>query len=128
MKLKNKVAIVTGGSRGIGKDTALTLAKEGADIALFGIHSGTMREAEKEIEGQGRKALALETDVSVSAQVERSVKKVIDTFGKVDILVNNAAIESLQDTIMELSDSSGIKRSRSISVALSTACGQCCPI
>jgi 3-oxoacyl-[acyl-carrier protein] reductase len=104
MKLENKVAIVTGGSRGIGEAIALTLAREGADIALFGIHSTTMGGTAKEIEGQGRKALALETDVSVSAQVNRSVKKVIDTFGKVDILVNNAAIESLQDTIVELSD------------------------
>ena len=63
-----------------------------------------MRETAKEIEERGRKSLALETDVSVSAQVNRSVKKVIDTFGKVDILVNNAAIESIQDTIIDLSD------------------------
>jgi NAD(P)-dependent dehydrogenase (short-subunit alcohol dehydrogenase family) len=104
MKLKNKVAIVTGGSRGIGKAIASTLASEGADIALFGIHSITMRETAKEIEERGRKALALETDVSVSAQVNRSIQKAFDTFGKVDILVNNAAIESLQDTILELSD------------------------
>jgi 3-oxoacyl-[acyl-carrier protein] reductase len=104
MKLKNKIAIVTGGSRGIGKAIALTLANEGADIALFGIHSDTMREAAKEIEEGGRKALALETDVSVGAQVNRSVKKVIDTLGKVDILVNNAAIESIQNTIIDLSD------------------------
>jgi 3-oxoacyl-[acyl-carrier protein] reductase len=104
MKLKNKVAIVTGGSRGIGKAIALTLANEGADIALFGIHMDTMRETAKEIEERGRKALALETDASVSAQINRSVKKVIDTLGKVDILVNNAAIESIQNTIIDLSD------------------------
>src|SRR4030043_348434 len=101
MRLKNKVAIVTGGSRGIGKAIALTLAREGADIALFGIHIDTMRETAKEIEEQGRKSLVLETDVSVSAQVNRSAKKAIDTFGKVDILVNNAAIESTQDTIID---------------------------
>jgi NAD(P)-dependent dehydrogenase (short-subunit alcohol dehydrogenase family) len=104
MKLKNKVSIVTGGSRGIGKAIVSTLANEGADIALFGIHVDTMRETAKEIGERGRKSLALETDVSVSSQVNRSVKKVIDTFGKVDILVNNAAIESTQDTIIDLSD------------------------
>jgi 3-oxoacyl-[acyl-carrier protein] reductase len=60
--------------------------------------------------------LALETDVSVSAQVNHSVRKVIDTFGKVDILVNNAAIESVQDTIIDLSDEQWAKE---IAVSLS---------
>lgn len=103
MRLNNKVAIVTGGSRGIGKAIALTLAREGADVALFGIHS-IQKQTAKEIRDLGRRALAIKTDVSSSTQVNKSVRKVIDTLGKIDILVNNAAIESVQDTIMDLSD------------------------
>jgi len=92
MLLKDKTAIVTGGGRGIGKDIALRLAREGADVAVFEIDPSTAEKTAKEIEALGRRALALKTDVSKSAEVNQSVQKVLDAWGKIDILVNNAAI------------------------------------
>ncbi len=92
MLVKDKVAIVTGGGRGLGKAIALTLAQEGADVAVFYISQATVAETAKEITKIGRKTLAVGTDVSKSADVEKSVQKVLDAWGRVDILVNNAAL------------------------------------
>jgi len=92
MLVKDKVAIVTGGGRGLGKAIALTLAQEGADVAVFDISQTTVAETAKEITKMGRKALAVQTDVSRSADVEKSVQKVLDAWGRIDILVNNAAL------------------------------------
>ena len=103
MKLKDKVAIITGGGRGIGKAIALAFAKEGADIVVT---SRTLSEIEKvalEIKSLGRRALARAVDVSVCSQVEDLVKATVDKFGKIDILVNNAGWSKLQP-IVETSD------------------------
>ena len=89
-ELKDKVAIVTGGARGIGKGICLILAKQGANIAIADLLEKEARETLGEIEKLGRKALFLKTDITVKAQVEETVKKVVDTFGGVDILVNCA--------------------------------------
>lgn len=91
--LEEKVAIVTGGSRGIGREIALTLAKSGAIVVV--IYAGNQQKAEEttaEIEKLGRRALALKVDVSESEQVNAAFKQVVSTFGKIDILVNNAGI------------------------------------
>ena len=92
MLVRDKVAIVTGGGRGLGKAITLTLAREGADVAVFGRTPETIEQTAQEIKSLGRKALAIRTDVSQSAEVNRSVEKVLSTWGKIDILVNNAAI------------------------------------
>ncbi|MEE9398870.1 MAG: SDR family NAD(P)-dependent oxidoreductase [Dehalococcoidales bacterium] len=92
MLVKDKVAIVTGGGRGIGKAISLTLAREGADVAVFGRTMETLEQTAKEIKALGRKALAIRTDVSDSSQVNQSVQKILEVWGKIDILVNNAAI------------------------------------
>jgi len=91
MLVKDKVAIVTGGGRGLGKAIALTLAREGAKVAIFGRTPETIENTAKEIRAMGREALAIRTDVSRSAEVNQSVPKVLETWGRVDILVNNAA-------------------------------------
>ncbi len=92
MRLKDKVALVTGGARGIGRSIAMLFAKEGADIVIWDVN---MQEAEKtcaDIEGLGRKAMASQVDVTKYAEVEESLNKILDKFAKVDILVNNAGI------------------------------------
>jgi 3-oxoacyl-[acyl-carrier protein] reductase len=91
MILENKVAVVTGGNRGIGKAIALTLAQNGASVAFCDV--GTqLGETAAEIEKTGVKALAVTADITQGDQVEAFSKTVLDTFGKVDILVNNAGI------------------------------------
>jgi 3-oxoacyl-[acyl-carrier protein] reductase len=92
MRLKDKVALVTGGARGIGQAIAMTFAKEGADIVVADVNLEVAQKTASEIESLGRKALALEMDVTDYQKVEEGVNKILDKFGKVDILVNNAGI------------------------------------
>ena len=98
MDLKGKTAIVTGAAQGIGKVIALGLAKCGADIAVSDINEDSLSSAVKEIEALGRKAIAVKMDVSSLKDCEDMVKKTIDAFGKVDILINNAGIT--RDTVL----------------------------
>ena len=93
MKLKDKIAIVTGAGRGIGKAIALSLAQEGAHIAVLSRTSSEIEETAVEIKALGRRALALKTDVSNREDVNDMVKSAIREFGKVDILVNNAGTQ-----------------------------------
>lgn len=92
MKLKGKVAIVTGGGKGLGRGIALTFAREGANVAIAGRSEDALLKTAAEIERLGRKALAIPTDVSKEEQVNNFVNKVKDKFGKIDFLVNNAGI------------------------------------
>jgi 3-oxoacyl-[acyl-carrier protein] reductase len=92
MKLKDKVAVVTGGNRGIGKAIALKLAQEGASVAICGTNEATLKEAAAEIEKLGVKSFQMKVDVSKGPEVEAFVKAVLEAFGKVDVLVNNAGI------------------------------------
>jgi 3-oxoacyl-[acyl-carrier protein] reductase len=92
VRLKDKVALVTGGARGIGQAIALTFAKEGADIVVADVNLEIASKTALEIEGLGRKALALEMDVTNYEKVEEGINKILDKMGKVDILVNNAGI------------------------------------
>ncbi|MDO5577182.1 MAG: 3-oxoacyl-[acyl-carrier-protein] reductase [Fibrobacter sp.] len=90
--LTTRTALITGGARGIGKEIALTLAKYGCDIAISDIDLETAKMTASEIEGLGRKSLALKADVSNASDVEGLFKAFLETFGKIDILVNNAGI------------------------------------
>ncbi len=92
MKLENKVAIVTGSRRGIGKAIALELAKNGANVVVSDINLEEQKQVVKEIKELGQKALAIKADVTSNKEVENMVQKTIDTFGKIDILVNNAGV------------------------------------
>ena len=92
MRLKDKVALITGGARGIGRAIAMTFAREGADIVVADVNLEIAQKTASEIEGLGRKALALEMDVTNYDLVEAGVNKILDKMGKVDILVNNAGI------------------------------------
>lgn len=92
MSLANKVAIVTGASRGIGRAIALKLASEGADLVVTATTLESARSTALEVESLGRKALPLSVDVSDSAAVTAMFSSAVEAFGKVDILVNNAGI------------------------------------
>ncbi len=92
MRLNDKVALITGAARGIGRAIALLFAQEGADIVVGDINIEEAAKTCLEIEGLGRKALALEMDVTDYDKCEEAVNKILDKFGKVDILVNNAGI------------------------------------
>lgn len=92
MKLQGKVALVTGGARGIGREIALLFAKEGADVCLCDVNLETARATQKEIEVLGRKSLSFETDVTALKQVEEMVNIILDNLKHIDILVNNAGI------------------------------------
>lgn len=91
--LSGKVAIVTGGSRGIGRAVSIALAEAGADVAV--VYAGNRQGAEETVAGiekRGRRGIMIQTDVSRADQVDSAVKQVLDTFGRIDILVNNAGI------------------------------------
>ena len=93
MKLKNKIAIITGSSKGIGKSTALLFAKEGAKIVVN--YFSSEKEAFSvvdEIKKIGSEAIAIKCDVSKEGEVKEMINQTISKFGKIDILVNNAAI------------------------------------
>lgn len=90
--LKDKVAIVTGGGRGIGREIALALAKEGAQIALVDIDENTLQETAKDIEALNVKAITIKADVSKPVDTERIAEETIKAFNRIDILVNNAGI------------------------------------
>ena len=92
LRLKDKVAIITGGAQGIGRVYALGMADEDANLVIADINLEAAEQTAKEIQKKGRKALALKVDVASQADTLEMVEKAIDHFGKIDILVNNAAI------------------------------------
>jgi NAD(P)-dependent dehydrogenase (short-subunit alcohol dehydrogenase family) len=92
MRLKEKVAIVTGGGRGIGRAYALGFAREGAQVVVADIIFENAQKVAKEINTKGGKALALHTDVSSESSTLEMARKTIEQFGRIDILMNNAAI------------------------------------
>ncbi len=99
-----KIALVTGGSRGIGKSIAIELAKSGADIA-FTYHSAKEQAdaVVAEIQALGRKAVAYQSDAANATQTEEVVQNILKEFGKIDILVNNAGITK-DGLLMRLSE------------------------
>ena len=105
MSFQNKTIFITGASRGIGKAIALKLAKDGANIIVAAKSTvenpklgGTIYSAAKEIEEAGGKALAIQCDIRDDAQIQVAVDKAVETFGGIDILVNNASAISLTAT------------------------------
>jgi len=92
MELRDKVAIVTGARRGMGRTHALALAKAGAKVVVADISLEDCQKVVKEIEKNKGEALAVKCDVAKKEEVDEMVKKAVEKFGKVDILVNNAGI------------------------------------
>ncbi len=92
MLLKDKVAIITGGARGIGKEIALLFARQGAKIAICDVNEEELAKAKKELDDLGSSVLVFKVDVTSLSQAEEMTRNVLDNLGKIDILVNNAGI------------------------------------
>ena len=95
MLLKNKVAVVTGGNSGIGKAIVLELARQGANITIDYIsHPEATDELEKQVASLGDRAIGVDADVSQIAELERLIAASVNAFGRLDIMVNNAGVET----------------------------------
>lgn len=103
MRLKDKVAIITGAGTGIGASTARLFAREGARVALVGRRLNLLEEVKAEIQNTSGNAIALGTDVTVDSQVKLMVEQVIGSFGRIDILFNNAGVSSAPLDVVDLS-------------------------
>lgn len=103
--LKDKTAIITGGDSGIGRAVAILFAEEGADVVISYLDEDRDAELTKaEVEKRGRKALLIKGDVSDSKHCKSIVSKTMKQFGKIDVLVNNAAIQFPKESLEEISD------------------------
>ncbi|MFN3657126.1 MAG: SDR family NAD(P)-dependent oxidoreductase [Pseudolabrys sp.] len=126
MRLKDKVAIVTGGGRGIGRDIALAYAKEGAHVVVNDVDPATAEATAKDAAALGSKSLAVVADVAKSAEIERMVARVMAERGRIDILVNNAMkivpgrLEKLTEQAWDTTMNIGLKGS----FMMSQACAQ----
>ena len=96
MRLKNKVAIVTGAASGIGKEIAMVYAKEGAKVAIADLNLESAKLVVKEIQDQGGQAMAVVMNVTDEAEVQEGVDAVVKQFGSVDVLVSNAGIQIIE--------------------------------
>jgi len=92
MIVKDKVVLITGGARGIGKEMAILFAREGGRICICDVNEESIQAAVKEIESTGAEALGFKVDVTNFSQVEEMAQKALDKFSKIDILINNAGI------------------------------------
>jgi NAD(P)-dependent dehydrogenase (short-subunit alcohol dehydrogenase family) len=102
MRLKGKVAIVTGGGSGIGKATAMLFAREGAKVAIAECNPETLKEVAYEIESEGGEALPILSDVGLVEDARRIISETVNSFGSLHILFNNAATVDLNKTAEEM--------------------------
>jgi citronellol/citronellal dehydrogenase len=106
LPLSGKVALITGASRGIGRDVAVALAEAGADIVIASRSEtvtdprmpGTIYTVAAEVEQRGRRALPVKVDVTRDEEIDHAVEQAMQTFGRIDVLINNAAIQIPGDT------------------------------
>ena len=105
-KLQDKVAIITGGDSGIGRAVATLYAREGANVAIVYLRAEQVdaEETARQIEIEGRRCLLIPGDVTKSKFCQESVEKTVKEFGKLDILVNNAAFQQHQESLEDISD------------------------
>jgi 7-alpha-hydroxysteroid dehydrogenase len=89
-RMTDQVALVTGGSRGIGRAVAIAFAEAGADVVVAARRADVLDEVTREIRARGRRALAVPTDVTVAAQLDALLDRTLEAFGRLDVLVNNA--------------------------------------
>jgi NAD(P)-dependent dehydrogenase (short-subunit alcohol dehydrogenase family) len=102
MRLKDKIAIITGGGKGIGRAISSAFALEGANVVLAARTRSTLEEAAEAIRTQGGTALAIQTDITDEGQIERMVAETIEAYGRIDILVNNSGIAGPTARVVDL--------------------------
>ncbi|WP_339697849.1 SDR family oxidoreductase [uncultured Marixanthomonas sp.] len=104
-KLKNKIAFITGGDSGIGRSVAVHFAREGANIAIIYVEENEDAKHTKElVEKEGKQCLLLQGDVKEKKFCKEAIKKCVETYGGVDIVVNNAAVQFPKDNIEDISE------------------------
>jgi NAD(P)-dependent dehydrogenase (short-subunit alcohol dehydrogenase family) len=105
-KLRGKAALITGGDSGIGRAVAVLYAREGADVAIVYLHAeqSDAEETERAVRKEGRKCLLIPGDVKDSNFCREAVGKTVEAFGRLDILVNNAAFQETQQRLEDISD------------------------
>jgi len=103
-KLEGKVALITGGDSGIGRAVAVAFAREGADVAIcyFNEHADA-KETMRLVEGEGRKAISIACDIAKEPACVKAVSRTVRELGRLDILVNNAALQFPQKSILDIS-------------------------
>jgi NAD(P)-dependent dehydrogenase (short-subunit alcohol dehydrogenase family) len=99
--MDKKVAIVTGGNSGIGRATAIALAKEGAKVTVAARRASEGEETVRLIEEAGSEAIFVKTDVAIEKEVKSLVERTVDTYGRVDYAVNNAGIGEKMTPLVE---------------------------
>ncbi|WP_217283657.1 SDR family oxidoreductase [Pseudaquabacterium terrae] len=104
-KLKDRVAVITGGDSGIGRAVAVLFAREGADVAIVYLEEhDDAHETQRSVEAEGRRCILLPGDVKSMAFCQQAVAKTIEAFGRLDVLVNNAAFQEHAESLVELTD------------------------
>ncbi|RYZ79662.1 MAG: SDR family NAD(P)-dependent oxidoreductase, partial [Moraxellaceae bacterium] len=104
-KLNGKVALISGGDSGIGRSTAVLFAREGADVAIIYLdESDDAAQTQKLVELEGRRCLSIQQDVGDSNGIKHAVEQVIQQFGKINILVNNAGVQYPQKDLTDIDD------------------------
>jgi NAD(P)-dependent dehydrogenase (short-subunit alcohol dehydrogenase family) len=103
-KLRNKVALITGGDSGVGRAVAIAFAKEGADVAIIYQNEREQADQTKQlVEQQGRSCLTIDGDISDEAFCQQAAQQTIDKFGRIDVLVNNTAEQHSQESVKDIS-------------------------
>lgn len=123
MQFKDKVAIVTGGGKGIGKAVSLAYAREGANLVIAARTGSALREVAEEIEAMGRKCLVIVSDLADNAQPLVIVEKVMEEYGKIDILVNNSGWEGPIMNVHEM-DLEGWNKILAVNLTASMLCAR----
>ncbi len=108
-KLENKTVLITGGLSGIGKACAIAAAKEGANIVVADMKSANTDKAMQEIKKENAKAIFIECDVSVFAQVQTAIEKSVTTFGTLDVALNNAGIGGEPNKVGDMTEEAWLK-------------------
>ncbi|MES2960567.1 MAG: SDR family NAD(P)-dependent oxidoreductase, partial [Pseudomonadota bacterium] len=104
-KLQDFVALITGADSGIGRAVAVLFAREGADIAVaYHSSTGDAQETQRRVEAEGRRCLLLQGDVKDGDWCEQAVRRTMTEFGRLDVLVNNAAFQEHADSIEDIDD------------------------
>src|SRR5205085_1234266 len=103
-RLEGKVALITGGDSGIGRAVAIAFAREGADVGILYLNEhGDAEETQRRVEAEGRRCLLTAGDIGDEAFCRQAVQRTLDAFGRIDVLVNNAAEQHPQESIEQIS-------------------------